>query len=397
MISPTPDLPVTTRIRRRRDHLRSIVSTLLLVAVAAAVPLTAGPEAAHASSAYDDIVDITFPVAGEATFIDDYYQPRGANGERMHKATDLMTDYGTPVHAAVGGTITFITGLDDNPPSYGYMISVAGDDGRTYNYIHLGRQDGTADEAYASGLEKGTTVARGQYLGIAGCSGNASCSWPHLHFEIVDPSITDPDGTNRMNPYASLVDARDRGDFPTPTRFTDVSSNATHATGIEWIAEQEITRGCNPPVNDRFCPRREVTRDQMAAFLSRTLELSDASGGGFADVPSGSTFERDIDRLATAGITRGCNPPTNDRFCPDRSVTRAEMAAFLARALDLEATSGGTFEDVPSGSTFAEDIDRLATAGITRGCNPPANDRFCPDSPVTREQMATFIYRGAGG
>ena len=45
------------------------------------------------------------------------------------------------------------------------------------------------------------------------------------------------------------------------------------------------------------------------------------------------------------------------------------------------------------GSIFEEDIERLAAAGITRGCNPPINDRFCPNDPVTRAQMAAFLHR----
>jgi len=49
----------------------------------------------------------------------------------------------------------------------------------------------------------------------------------------------------------------------------------------------------------------------------------------------GSMFEADIERIAAAGITMGCNPPTNDRFCPNDYVTRGQMAAFLARGLDL--------------------------------------------------------------
>ena len=48
-----------------------------------------------------------------------------------------------------------------------------------------------------------------------------------------------------------------------------------------------------------------------------------------------SEFEPDIDRIATAGITLGCNPPTNTRFCPDNPVTRAQMASFLARGVPL--------------------------------------------------------------
>jgi hypothetical protein len=47
----------------------------------------------------------------------------------------------------------------------------------------------------------------------------------------------------------------------------------------------------------------------------------------------GSVFEADIEALAAAGVTRGCNPPHNTRFCPEQPVTRGQMAAFLARAL----------------------------------------------------------------
>ena len=66
------------------------------------------------------------------------------------------------------------------------------------------------------------------------------------------------------------------------------------------------------------------------------------------------------------------------------------MAAFLVRALELTATSGITFSDVPPANAFAKDIDRLATAGITSGCG---NGRFCPNDAVTRGQMAAFLQR----
>jgi len=47
----------------------------------------------------------------------------------------------------------------------------------------------------------------------------------------------------------------------------------------------------------------------------------------------GNIFEAAIDKLTTAGVTRGCNTPINDMFCPDANVTRGQMAAFLHRAL----------------------------------------------------------------
>ncbi|MFP3915514.1 MAG: S-layer homology domain-containing protein, partial [Actinomycetota bacterium] len=86
-----------------------------------------------------------------------------------------------------------------------------------------------------------------------------------------------------------------------------------------------------------------------------------------------------------------------DRFCPDDPVTRGQMAAFLVRALGYSAAGAGNLFGDDNGSVFEADIDRLATAGVTRGCNPPQNDRFCPDDPVTRGQMAAFLNRAMGG
>ena len=71
----------------------------------------------------------------------------------------------------------------------------------------------------------------------------------------------------------------------------------------------------------------------MAAFLVRALGYTDTGSGNLFVDDDGHVFEADIARLATAGVTRGCNPPTNDRFCPDDFVTRGQMAAFLRRAL----------------------------------------------------------------
>jgi hypothetical protein len=175
------------------------------------------------------------------------------------------------------------------------------------------------------------------------------------------------------------------------TTFVDVPSSHLFSAQIEWLAAEGITRGCNPPLNTRFCPDDSVTRGQMAAFLSRALDYPAASGNSFTD-DDGSVFAADIERLAAAGVTKGCNPPANDRFCPDRAVTRGEMAAFLRRALNLPIVGGDVFTD-DDGSIFEADIQAIAAAGVTRGCNPPSNDHYCPDNPVTRGQMAAFLAR----
>jgi hypothetical protein len=70
----------------------------------------------------------------------------------------------------------------------------------------------------------------------------------------------------------------------------------------------------------------------MAAFLVRALNLSSDTHHGFDDVSGSNTFSRDIEKLATAGITRGCNPPENNLYCPTGEVTRGQMTAFLHRS-----------------------------------------------------------------
>jgi len=53
--------------------------------------------------------------------------------------------------------------------------------------------------------------------------------------------------------------------------------------------------------------------------------------GGFVDVPDDHTFHDDIAWMQDNGVTRGCNPPANDEFCPERGLTRGEEAAFFHR------------------------------------------------------------------
>jgi hypothetical protein len=110
----------------------------------------------------------------------------------------------------------------------------------------------------------------------------------------------------------------------------------------------------------------------------------------------GSIFEADIIWLAETGITKGCNPPDNTMFCPTDPVTRGQMAAFLVRALGYTDNGGGNLFTDDDGSVFENDIDKLGTAGVTKGCNPPDNTMFCPDAVVTREQMAAFLHRALG-
>ena len=68
----------------------------------------------------------------------------------------------------------------------------------------------------------------------------------------------------------------------------------------------------------------------------------------------------------------------------------AAMTIFL---VPVAAIAGAGFTDVEGESVFVADIQWMKDSGITLGCNPPTNDRFCPGSNVTREQMAAFMHR----
>lgn len=181
--------------------------------------------------------------------------------------------------------------------------------------------------------------------------------------------------------------------LPPGGTFVDDDGN-THEGSIEAIAAEAITLGCNPPVNDRYCPRDEVTRGQMAAFFVRALDLPPTSQDFFDD-DTGSTFEDSINRLAAARITRGCNPPANDRFCPGDAITRGEMAAMLARGFHYPTDHTDRFVD-DNGNIFETAIQTIAAQGVTLGCNPPTNNRYCPNDTVTRDAMASFLTRALG-
>ncbi|MEX0699419.1 MAG: S-layer homology domain-containing protein [Acidimicrobiia bacterium] len=168
-------------------------------------------------------------------------------------------------------------------------------------------------------------------------------------------------------------------------------NNSPHQNGIEAVAAKQITVGCNPPVNDMFCPNRDVTRAEAATFLARALSLPSDGNDYFVD-DDGHILEGAINKLAAAGITQGCNPPANDRFCPDRSLTRAEFATFIVRALSLPQTSVDYFDD-DDGHILESAINRIAEQKITVGCNPPTNNHFCPNRALTRGETATLLTR----
>lgn len=184
--------------------------------------------------------------------------------------------------------------------------------------------------------------------------------------------------------------------FPwaTTSQFADVPNTSPYFDYANVMRLWSITLGCTPTT---YCPGDSVTRGQMAVFLIRALAgdtFDTATAPYFTDVPTTHPYFRYIQKMKELGITVGCSPTT---YCPESPVTRSQMAAFLIRGKlanlfgdNFTFPSTPYFTDVPATDVRFSFIQKLRELGITSGCGPTT---YCPDSPVTREQMAVFIVR----
>ena len=167
-------------------------------------------------------------------------------------------------------------------------------------------------------------------------------------------------------------------------RFLD-DNGLSHEPNIEAIASAGVTQGCDT-AGSLYCPSDPVTRGQMASFLARAFNLAAPAGDHFPD-DDGTTHEDNINRLYEAAITTGFPDGT---YRPDDHVSREQMASFLARAMGLAPLPGGRFLDVSG--THEPNINAIADAGVTLGCTPDGM-YYCPHDDVRRDQMASFLAR----
>lgn len=178
-----------------------------------------------------------------------------------------------------------------------------------------------------------------------------------------------------------------------PPFFDD--DRSPHEADINRIHQVGITTGCGV---DTFCPAGEVSRWEMALFLTRLHEAAGyppfQPGSEFTDLGGYSEETRlAIERLAAMGVTTGTGEGT---FGPAETVTRRQMALFLTRLMALDgvvlpdgADQGFTdLEGLDPATVVA--INQLAQMGVTTGI---ADGLYGPAGVVTREQMASFLTR----
>ena len=176
--------------------------------------------------------------------------------------------------------------------------------------------------------------------------------------------------------------------------FLDVPAAHQFHGFVTRLVSNGVTVGCG---FGNYCVDSPTTRQQMAVFLIKArlgfcFTPPPATGTVFADVPITNNFAAWIEELERQGLTAGCG---GGNYCPDASVTRAQMAVFLLNTafgpgyVPPPAT-GTVFDDVPVGAFADSWIEDLFGRGIAAGCSaaPPL---YCPTNPITRGQMATFI------
>jgi len=168
-----------------------------------------------------------------------------------------------------------------------------------------------------------------------------------------------------------------------------VAIGGSPASGVSRVAATELlatTPALAPgTLNDVAVTNPDAT----------TATLPGAFVSDFLDVPEGDIFHDDVVTIFLRGITGGCG---GGLYCRDAPVSRAQMAAFLLKAehgaSHVPPACTGIFSDVVCPGPFSDWIEELSIDGITAGCGP---DLYCPDNPVTRQQMAVFLLKTANG
>lgn len=234
-----------SRTPPRPNHRR--LGALALALLAASVGVVPRGEAQSRSTAgpnpdrRDVIYRLTFPIAGEYSYVRDFGDPR--SGDRTHAGTDIMAEKLTPVVAAADGIVRW---MHDERGGNCCAVAIEHDDGWRSRYIHLnndtpGTDDGRA-VGIAPGIRVGSRVRAGQVIGYVGDSGNAEGTTSHLHFEL-----RRPDGSP-VNPYASLQAAA-------VSAVPDIEGPAVRPPRVA-LAPDVLRPAPAPPVDPPAPPRR---------------------------------------------------------------------------------------------------------------------------------------------
>ena len=192
-------------------------------------------------------------------------------------------------------------------------------------------------------------------------------------------------------------------------QFTDVPEGSTFYSFIRCLACRGIVNGYP---DSTFRPNDNVTRGQLSKIVSNAAGYSEPVGAQlFEDVVPGSTFYDFVQRLASRGYINGypcggagepCGGGNLPYFRPNNNATRGQISKIVSNAAGFnEPPANQLFEDVATGSTFYDFVQRLASRNIINGypcggpgepCYPPYNlAYFRPNANATRGQTSKIV------
>lgn len=245
--------------------------------------------------------------------------------------------------------------------------------------------------------------------GLAGCTWTATTLTPWLQLQgtvvgngagLVPVTF---DTNSGAAPRSGLVTIAKQGVYvmqpaaSPQSAFFDVPVNYLFNDHIYLMKQGNVADFCNGDPN-QFCPENATTRATMALYIVRALYGGDSftyrTQPYFTDVPSTHPQFAHIQKMRELGYTAGCTATT---YCPNDSVTRGQMAAFIVRT-KLQRRFDQTitfptipyFTDVPATDGFFGYIQKMKELGVTSGCTETT---FCQWDTNTRGQMAVFVVR----
>lgn len=169
--------------------------------------------------------------------------------------------------------------------------------------------------------------------------------------------------------------------------FGDVPEDSYYTVPVQWMSDAGISSGTRPGC---FDPDSTASRAEAATFIHRSFGSPLAPPAQFSDVASSDFFAPAVGWMVAEGTTTGTD---DGRFEPYRAVTRGEIATFLFRAHGSPSANPAGFGDVPATAFYAVPVGWMVSKGISTGVTPTT---FEPNRPVTRAEIATFLYRAAG-
>jgi len=243
------------------------------------------------------------------------------------------------------------------------------------------------------------TAARGGKAKLVGRPVSIASGWSNGDVELVlplrDDSLSDAD-LRQLGVYIEHSDGTTEFKRGTVTQEENgrglsfsTSKFSTFAL-VKLDSQPEHEPYINGYGNGLFKPANPITRAEMAAILARAAGLEETGGdGNYSDVRPGDWAADAIAQVTRMGLMHGYADGT---FRPDQPLTRAEMAALAARFAPADAPQGAGFADTAGGWAEAA-VKQAQGAGFIKGY---ADGTFHPAAPLTRAEAVVIVNRMLG-